>query len=260
MQRLLILFLALTFTAMAGAAQRDSRSPSGGVELSIAAPPELNSALNQLARAFEQKTGDHVRFTFADSPNLIAQVRSGSAFDVVFLPDMQEVRLLAASGFVTAGSITEYARDTMILCFAPGVRIEPRPGDPLLLLTAKNIPRVAVASPATAFGKATVQALTAIHIYDVTIRRKLVISDTIAGVAQLIQNGSADVAVLPGSALEAYQLRSTQVISVASARSSQLRKGAGVLKRSQHPQPALALLKFAISPEGKAIFRDAGFD
>ena len=262
MQRLLFILVTLTFTASASIPpQSNNRNVPDGIELSIAAPDDLNSALTDLARHFEHKTGNHIHFTFADSTSLLTQIHNGSPFDAVFLPDMQDIHHLAASGFVTASSITEYARDTMVLCFAPGVRIEPRPGNPLLLLTDKTIPRVAIASPDhTAFGKATVQALTAVHIYDVTIRRKLVIGETVAEVAELLQKGGADVAVLLASALNTYQLRSTQVIPIVSAHSSQLRKGAGVLKRSQHPKQALAFLKFAVSPEGRAIFRNAGFD
>ena len=49
-------------------------------------------------------------------------------------------------------------------------------GNPLLLLTDKSIPRIAIASPQhTAFGKIIVQALTAVRIYDVTVKRKLLI-------------------------------------------------------------------------------------
>ena len=257
MQPVFAILIALT---LASPPQANSVPPTQ-VELSIAATDELNSALTELARHFQQKTGILTHFTFADSAALLTQIRNGASFDAVFVSDMQDIHRLAASGFITPGSVTEYARDTMVLCFAPGVRIEPRPGNPLLLLTAKNIPRIAIASPDhTAFGKATVQALTAVHIYDVTVRRKLVIGDTVAEVAQLIQKGGADVAILPGSALKAYQLRSTQVIPIVSAHSSQLRKGAGVLKKSQHRDQARAFLKFAVSPAGRTIFRNAGFD
>jgi ABC-type molybdate transport system substrate-binding protein len=36
---------------------------SSGAELSVAAPGELNSAISEVAAAFEQKTGNHVRLT-----------------------------------------------------------------------------------------------------------------------------------------------------------------------------------------------------
>ncbi|MGA8874768.1 MAG: molybdate ABC transporter substrate-binding protein [Candidatus Korobacteraceae bacterium] len=261
MNRLLLIIIASALAASAGTLpQANHVTPAQGIDLSIAAPDDLNSALTELARHFEQKTGNHIRLTFADSATLLTQVRNNTAFDAVFL-DMQDLHHLAASGLVTASSITEYARDTMVLCFAPGVRIDPRPGNPLLLLTDKSIPRIAIVSPEhSAFGTATVQALTAVHIYDVTIRRKLVIGDSVAEVAQLLQKGGADVAVLPGSALNTYQLRSTQIIPIVSAHFSQLRKGAGVLKKSQHQQQALAFLKFAVSPQGQSVFHNAGLE
>ncbi|HLJ28225.1 MAG TPA: substrate-binding domain-containing protein [Candidatus Angelobacter sp.] len=122
-----------------------SCSPAG-VELSVAAPDELNSALAELARRFEQKTGNRISLTFTDSVSLLKQIGAGSDFDAAFLPEMEEARSLAASGTLTSPSITEYARDQMVLCIAPGVRIDPRPGNPLLLLTSKSIPHIAIAS------------------------------------------------------------------------------------------------------------------
>ncbi|MGO9516474.1 MAG: molybdate ABC transporter substrate-binding protein [Candidatus Korobacteraceae bacterium] len=230
-------------------------------ELAIAAPDELNSALAELARQFEQKTSNRIRFTFADSSSLLMQIQNGAAFDAVFLPDMNDLRRLANSGIVTRSSVTEYARDQMVLSIAPGVRIEPRPGNPLLLLTDKSIARIAIASPRhTAFGKITVQALTAVHIYDATVKRKLLIGEDIVEVAQFMEKGDADVAVLPGSALSAYQLRGMRVIPIASNLYNPIRKGAGVLRGAKHPRQAFEFLKFAVSPDGKAIFRLAGFD
>lgn len=238
-------------------------SPSAtGVELAIAAPDELISPLTELARQFEQNTGTRIRFTFADSASLLRQIRTGSAFDAAFLPDLSDVRRLAASGTVTSISITEYARDQMVLCFRPSVHIEPRLGNPLLLLTDKRIAQIAIASPQhTVFGKITVQALTAVHIYDAELKRKLVVGQDVADVAQLLEKGDADVALLPGSAIRAYQLRSLRVLPVTSSHVYKpIRRGAALLRRSKHPKQALEFLKFAVSPDGKAIFRQAGFD
>ena len=251
-----------TFGSIPHQADRpDASSLTAGAELAIAAPDELNSALTELAREFEQRTGRRIRFTFADSASLLKQVQNGSAFDAVFLPDMNAVRRLAASGMVTSTSITEYARDQMVMCTAPGVRIEMRPGNPLLLLTDRNIPRIAIASPQhTDFGKITVQAFTAVHIYDSRLKRKLVIGENIAEVARLLEQGDADVALLPGSALRVYQLSSLRVLPIASSLHRPIRKGAAVLRRSKHPRQALEFLKFAASSDGKAVFRQAGFD
>jgi molybdate transport system substrate-binding protein len=163
---------------------------------------------------------------------------------------------------VTSASITEYGRDQMVLCIAPQVHIDPRPGNPLLLLTSKQIPHIAIASPQhTAFGKATVQALTAVHIYDFELRRKFVVGADIAEVAHLLEQGNADVALLPGTAIGAYQLRrSTRTLLIPSKVYTPIRKQAAVLRHSKHSKQALDLLRFAVSPAGKEIFSDAGLE
>ena len=247
------------------AQQRSAAHPSSsaaGVEVAVAAPDELNAALTELARKFEQKTGKHVRLSFGDSENLSGIIKSDPGPDAVFLPDVNDVHRLAASGVVTSSSITSYARDPMVLCIAPWVRFDPRLGNPLLLLTAKNIPKIAISSPQhTAFGKVTVQALTAMHIYDFELRRKILVAADVAQTAEYLEKGNADVALLPGSALNVHHLSSARVIPIPSKKLyTPIQMGAGVLKRSRHSREALEFLRFAVSPEGKATFRDAGFD
>ena len=55
-----------------------------GVEISVAAPAGLNATLTEVAQAFEEKTGRHVRLTFEDSASLYSQIRSGATFDAFF--------------------------------------------------------------------------------------------------------------------------------------------------------------------------------
>jgi molybdate transport system substrate-binding protein len=236
-------------------------SSAEAAELAIAAPDELNAALTELARRFEQKTGAGVQLTFADETSLLTQIRGGSTFDAVFFAEMNDARRLAASGSVTGASLVEYARDSMVLCFGPSIHIEPRFGNPLLLLTDKRVPQVAIAIPRTAFGKITLQALKVVRIYDAEFKRKLVVGENVAEAAQLLKQGRADAALIPGSAIHMYQLSSLRVLPIDSSRVyTPIAKGAGVLRRSKHPRQAAEFLKLAVSPEGRAIFRQAGFD
>ncbi|MGA8432915.1 MAG: molybdate ABC transporter substrate-binding protein [Candidatus Sulfotelmatobacter sp.] len=246
------------------AQDKDALQPGSSMEaaeLAIAAPDELNSPLTDLARQFEQKTGTSVHFSFADEASLLKQIRSGSAFDAVFLEEMNDARRLVVSGALSGASVIEYARDSIALCFGPSIHIKPRFGNPLLLLTDKRVPLVAIASPHTAFGKITLQALSAVHIYDPEFKRKLVVAQDVAEAAQLLKQGRADAALLPGSAIRMYQLSSLWVLPIDPIHVyTPVAKGAGMLRRSKHSRLALEFLRFAASPEGRAIFRKAGFD
>ena len=140
---------------------------AAGVEISVAAPAGLNAALTEVARAFEEKTGHHVRLTFEDSASLYSQIRGGATFDAFFSADMQDVRRLAASRAVVASSVTEYARDQLVMCISPIVRFPFQPGNPLLALRDKTISHIAIPDPQkTASGKAAEEALKAGRDYE----------------------------------------------------------------------------------------------
>jgi ABC-type molybdate transport system substrate-binding protein len=81
---------------------------SSGGELAVAAPAELNSAISEVAAAFEQKTGNHVRLTFGDSASLYSQIRNGATFDAFFSADMKDFRRLAASGVAVGASSSRF--------------------------------------------------------------------------------------------------------------------------------------------------------
>jgi molybdate transport system substrate-binding protein len=98
--KLLLLILGCGL-AVADSSLRDSggrgAEDAAGVEISVAAPAGLNAAMTEVARAFEQNTGNHVRLTFADAASLYSQIRDGATFDALFSADMQDVRRLVAS-------------------------------------------------------------------------------------------------------------------------------------------------------------------
>ena len=146
---------------------------AAGVEVSVAAPAGLNATLTEVARAFEEKTGRHVHLTFEDSASLYSEIRGGATFDAFFSADMQDVRRLTASRVVVASSVTEYARDQLVMCISPIVRFPFQPGNPLLALRDKTISHIAIPDPQkTTSGKVAEEALKAGRDYDAAVRRK----------------------------------------------------------------------------------------
>jgi molybdate transport system substrate-binding protein len=233
---------------------------STGVEISVAAPAGLNAAITEVARAFEQKTGNHVRLTFADSASLNSQIRGGATFDAVFFADMKDVQRLVASRAAVAGSVTEYARDELVICISPIVRFRFPPGNPLLALRDKTISHIAIPDPQhTTSGKVVEEALRAGRDYDLAVRRKLLIGKDNAQVAQFLENGDADVALLPATAARASGLWGARVIPISPSLYPPIRMGAVVIMRSKRRSEALEFLRFAASSDGRTIFRREGF-
>jgi molybdate transport system substrate-binding protein len=257
---LLLAFAACGLAAGLGlpcaAGGQTAREP--GVELSVAAPSGLNAAMIELASAFERKTGVRVRFTFGDSASLSSQIQKGADFDAFFSADANDVHRLVASG--VAGSLTEYARDQLMLCISPMIPVELSPRNPLQSVRNKIISHVAILDPETTeLGKITVEALTHGGAYDTTVRGKLSLAHDVSQVAQQLQSGQADAAVLPVTAVNAYGLRDARVVPIAPNLYRPLRMEAAVVMRSRHRREALELVKFAASPNGQTIFRRSGF-
>src|ERR1700691_3507082 len=231
-----------------------------GVEISVAAPAGLNAPLTEVAQAFEEKTGRHVRLTFADSASLYSQIRSGATCDAFFSADMQDVRRLAASRAVVAGSVSEYYRHQLVMCTSPIVRFPFPPGNPLLALRDKTTSHIAIPDPQkTTSGKVAEEALKAGGEYDAAVRRKILIGKDDSEVAQFLEHGDADVALLPMTAARASGLYGARVIPISQRLYPHMRMGAAVLIRSKRRSEALEFLRFAVSPDGRAIFRREGY-
>jgi len=225
--------------------------------LTIAAPPELNPAITQLARAFEQKSSKPVQITFEPWESRRSPTRQPPVFDALFSPDTNEVQRLAASGAIS--SVREVARDQLVICVSPLVRVEFPPRNPLLGLKEKAVSSIVIPDPRTVYGKAAKQVLKSIKVYSPVIAEKLAVGKDLSDVAQLIERGDANAAILPKSALQTYSLRGTRVILIAQSLYPPIRMGAGVPRRSQHKQEAMRFLRFAVSPDGQEVFRQSGF-
>lgn len=227
------------------------------VELKVAAGDELTPALTELAGAFEKKTGRHINLTFADSASLYSQIRKGAAFDAFFPSDITQVRRLTASGVAMGLSLTEYARDPLVLCASPTLRVEFPREHPLAALKDKTIAHIALPDPHhTPAGKAALAAMQTAHAYDEMERRKLLVGDDVSQTAQRVQNGDADLALLPASA--ACNVWGARVVPIPSNLYRPIMMGAAVITRSKHHPETYAFLRFAVSPAGAAILSRNG--
>jgi len=223
--------------------------------LTAAAPAELNPAVSALARTFEQKSSKPVQVTLEALPVSHSLLRRPPDFDAVFSSDSRELQRLVASGAISPNSVKVVARDQLVICISPLVRLEFPPRNPLLGLKEKAVSSIAIPDPHTVYGRAAKQALKSIKVYSPVIAEKLAVGSDLSDVAQLMKKGDASAALLPQSALETYSLRSTRVIPLAQKLYNPLRMEAGLAGRRE----ASEFLRFSVSEDGKTIFRQSGF-
>jgi len=109
-RRLAILLLLaaswLTFDARAGAA-RDG--------IVVFAAASLTDALGEVARNYQQDTGQTVRLLFASSAILARQIQSGAGADLYFAADSAWMDYVVEHDLVVPGSRTELLTNTLVL-------------------------------------------------------------------------------------------------------------------------------------------------
>ncbi len=226
--------------------------------LTIAAASDLQPVLPKLVAAFEQETGHSVRTTFGSSGNFFAQIRNGAPFDVFLSADVAYPEQLEAAGLTEAGTVTSYAKGSIVLWTRRGSGVDVRGG--LSVLATPGSRRIAIANPEHApYGRAAVAALTRASLFD-RIRSKLVFGENVSQAAQFVQSGAADAGIIPLSLALSPPLSSAgEYVAIDPALYAPIEQAAVILRASPNKDAARAFLRFLQRADVKAMLAQAGF-
>jgi len=244
--------LALAFGPAAGvSAQTKPR-------LAIAAASDLQTALPELAAAFEKDASATVALSFGSSGTLFAQIQNGAPFDLFFSADVEYPRQLIARGRADATTLYEYARGRIVVWTRRDSGVDIARG--LDALTSERIGRIAIANPTLApYGRAAVAALRQKGIYD-QVQDKLVRGDNISQTAQLVDSGNAEVGILALSLALGPALRARGIYSEIPTRLyPPIEQAAVVVSASPNQALARAFLAYLRRPESKRLLERLGF-
>lgn len=222
-------------------------------ELTIAAASDLQFAMPEVVKAFEEQTGKKVRVSFGSSGNLYAQLQNGAPFDLFFSADVTYPQHLQAAGLAKPGSFYVYATGKLALWVPQGGQ-----GKELSLLTGPEIRRIAIANPAHApYGRAAKQALERAGIWE-AVNRKLVMGENISQAAQFVDSGNAQAGIIAVSLLRGSK-RTGYVWTIPQELYSPLEQAAVILNSAKNAAAAAQFLAFLKSDAGGAIMQRYGF-
>jgi molybdate transport system substrate-binding protein len=161
---------------------------SGGSKprtITVFAAASLTNTFTAEAAAYEKQSGVHVRFSFAGSQDLVAQLNQGAPADAVATADMTTLGKVTAK---LAGSPVAFARNRLVIVTAPG--------DPEHIAGANDLARrgivVVLAAPTVPAGKYAAAALQAAHV---TVHPKS-LEDNVRGVLTKVELGEADAGIV----------------------------------------------------------------
>jgi len=175
-------------TAIGSAA---STGPTRAAEpAGVAVASSVQAAMEQLGAAYTRSSGQHVRFSFGASGNLVRQIEQGLPVELFLSADEDFANRLVRGGWGRDAGVI-YATGRLALVAARGTGFELDSQLRGLLAGWPGIERFAIANPTLApYGRAAREALQAAGLW-AAAQPRLVQGENVAQAAQFVGTGSA---------------------------------------------------------------------
>ncbi len=240
--------LALLLTILTLGCGRDQN----GSALTVSCAMGLSVVAQDLGDAFVQKhPGTPLRFNFAASGKLAAQLRLGAPVDLFLSASLPLMDDLERRGVVVRGSRVDFATNTVVL-------IAPR-GSPLTSVGALSrfSGRLALGNPASVpAGRYARDGLRALKLYD-RLRPRMVFGEHVRQVLDYVVRGEVDAGLVYRTDYLSAASRVRIVGTLALA--APVIFPAALVASARHATRARQFLTFLRSKEARAILVRAGY-
>jgi molybdate transport system substrate-binding protein len=249
-----IALAACSAAAMAGPPHADAPSRT----LTVAAAANLRFALQEVATRFEAQHRVGLRLVFGSSGLLAAQIEHGAPFDIFFSADESLVSKLVDAGAIARGTARVYAEGRIALWLPVDSPVQETNWS--VAVVDPRVRFLAIANPVHApYGRAAEEALRATGVH-ARVRPKIVLSDSVDQVLQLVQSGNADAGILAASLAVAPPVIGTGRYRLIPANLHRpIRQALGIVDRTRERDAAAALAAFVTGPAGRAVLSRYGF-
>ena len=230
---------------------------AAGPPVTVFAAASLQDALTAVGKAYTNRTGQPVRFSFGGSSAIAHQIEQGAPADVFISADTEWMAFLEGKNLVVKASRRDLISNQLVLIAPAGsnAQIKLTRGAPLAALLGGG--RLAIADPAAVpagrYGKA---ALTWLGIWD-SVSGKLAPADNVRSALAFVARGEAPLGIV--YATDAKVEPKVRVVAVFPEASHPKIIYPAALVASSHTPGAAAFLGFLQGPEAGAIFRRYGF-
>ncbi|HET7755019.1 MAG TPA: molybdate ABC transporter substrate-binding protein [Anaeromyxobacteraceae bacterium] len=248
---------AATAAAVALLAPRAARADEVGRSVSVAVAANLKPAFEEIARAFDAKSGVEVKATYGASGSFFAQIQNGAPFDLFLSADAEFPAKVAEAGLADGEPFT-YAFGTLVVWVPNGSKLD-LDGRGLAALADRSVQKLAIPNPQVApYGRAAEAALKAAGVYD-EVKGRFVMGQNVSQTAQFAQSGNAQAAFVPLSLALAPPLsQDGRHYRVPEHTYDRIRQDGVVLRGARDPQLARELAAFLSGP-GRATLEKFGY-
>ncbi len=231
-----------------------SASPSGSsssapkaAQLTVLAASSLTDVFKAAGAAYEKENpGTHIKFSFAGSQELAAQVKQGAPADALVTADTKTMDGLKAD--VNDSSII--AKNRLVITTAKG---NPKKVEDLKGLTNTSL-KVVLAAPEVPVGRYSKQVLDKQHLTVKPVSQE----PNVRAVLSKVELGEADAGIVYKTDAASAKGK-VDTVDIPDAQNAVASYPAATLKASKNADAATAFVKWLSTPEAQKILADAGF-
>jgi molybdate transport system substrate-binding protein len=225
--------------------------------MTVSAAVSLKEAMEAVAPAFANKTGDPVQFMFGSSGQLAAQIQNGAPVDVFISAADKQVDDLSKANLLDDATRRVIAGNTLVL-IAP-VNSALKIDSFAQLNSSQNVKRIAVGEPKSVpAGQYAAQALAHFKLTE-PLKNKLLFGTNVRQVLSYVERGEVDCGIVYSTDAAASGEK-VRILATAPAESHEpIIYPAAVVRQSKNSARARAFLDFLLSDEAQATLRSKGF-
>ncbi|MET9295617.1 molybdate ABC transporter substrate-binding protein [Streptomyces sp. NPDC003077] len=239
--------LILPLATACGGGDDDAGKESGKTTIKVLAAASLTDVFAKAGAAYEKEHRDTVvKFSFAGSQQLAAQVKQDFPADALVTADTKTMDRLAAK----TSEPTVIAKNRLVIATADG---NPKHIESLKDLTDKDL-KVVLAAPAVPVGRYSKKVLDqqGLHVEPLSQEQD------VRGVLSKVELGEADAGIVYATDAMTAPGK-VDAVKIPDSQNAVAEYPAATLKVSEHGKKAEAFVKWLGGPEAQRILRDAGF-
>lgn len=227
-------------------------SPVAAAETAVAVAANFTKPAEEIAAAFNARTGDTVVLSFGATGALYTQITQAAPFAVFLSADNKRPAQAVADGLGVDGTVFTYAVGKSAL-YSPMLDVT----DGEAVLKANAFQHIAIADPKAApYGAAAMEVLARLGLTD-AVTPKIVTGENITQTQQFIDSGNAGLGFVALS--QVVGKPAAQVWLVPADYYSPILQDAVLLKTGENDAVAKAFLEFLKGDEAKAIIEKYGY-
>jgi molybdate transport system substrate-binding protein len=224
--------------------------------VTVFAAASLTDALNEIGKAYEAKTGQHVVFSFAASSTLARQIENSAGADMFLSADLDWMDYLDKKNLIAPGTRKTLLRNHLVLIAPSGLNVNVKIAPHFDLAGVLGKSRLALADPASVpAGKYGKTALTNLGVWD-SVQDKLAVAENVRAALAYVARGETTLGVVYNT--DAKIEPRVHVVGVFPDDSHKPILYPVALTKDAKPGAA-AFESYLESPAAKAVFEKDGF-